>query len=65
MSHAPFAYVSVISAITSATLLIALSFHVSGRLAILARRINALKNSNEKLRTEINEIIFEHTRLLE
>ncbi|CAD6213294.1 GSCOCT00014018001.2-RA-CDS, partial [Cotesia congregata] len=65
MSHAPFAYVSVISAITSATLLIALSFHVSGRLAILARRISALKNSNEKLRTEINEIIFEHTRLLD
>ncbi|XP_014298820.1 odorant receptor 85b-like [Microplitis demolitor] len=65
ISHGPFPYVIALGAITSAVFLIILSFHVSGRLAILARRINALNCKNDGFRTDLTDIISEHTRLLQ
>ncbi|XP_057334700.1 odorant receptor 13a-like [Microplitis mediator] len=65
LSHAPFAIISGVGAVTSAWILIMLSFHVTGRLAILAKRINSLKDKNGGYRNHLDEIIFEHSRLLE
>ncbi|CAD6213298.1 GSCOCT00004010001.2-RA-CDS, partial [Cotesia congregata] len=64
ISHGPFAFISGLGHVTSGCFLIMLSFHVSGRLAVLATRIDALKYRKEGHRKELNEIIFEHSRLL-
>ncbi|XP_044588832.1 uncharacterized protein LOC123268014 [Cotesia glomerata] len=65
MSWSPFLYISCIGSITSQIMIIALAYHVSGKLAVLASRINALKNTKKGLRQNLAKILSEHSRLLE
>ncbi|CAD6213300.1 GSCOCT00004009001.3-RA-CDS, partial [Cotesia congregata] len=64
ISWSPFAFIIGFGHVTSGCFLIILTFHVSGKLAVLATRIDALKYKSEGIRKELNEIIFEHSRLL-
>ncbi|XP_057334697.1 odorant receptor 13a-like [Microplitis mediator] len=64
LSHGPHVVISGFGHATSDCFLIILVFHLSGRLAVLAERINALKNKSEMYKTQVKSIIAEHIRLL-
>ncbi|XP_034941499.1 odorant receptor 85b-like [Chelonus insularis] len=63
-SHFPFVFVSGFGQTAADCLMVTLVFHVSGKLAVLALRIAAIKADSESCEKEFNEIIIEHERLL-
>nr|AGG17946.1 olfactory receptor 13 [Microplitis mediator] len=64
LSHGPFVPINGFGTASANCFLIALSFHISGRLAVLAERIKTLKDNPDSYKRELKLIIDEHIRLL-
>ncbi|XP_057334685.1 putative odorant receptor 85d [Microplitis mediator] len=64
LSHGPFVPINGFGSASANCFLIALSFHISGRLAVLAERINRLNDNPDLYKRKLKLIIDEHIRLL-